>query len=78
MTNLVRRYAVAATLTAAFVGAIFTVGNTLAVIQNRQAHEIQAIDCLLDVKCAAAVSHVHGHAPSQRPNPAAVPATTLV
>jgi len=69
--NLFQRYAIPVMLTTAFAVAILTVGNTLAVIQNRQNHEIEAIRFLMSAATA------HGHA--LRPNPvAAQPATTLI
>jgi hypothetical protein len=76
MINYLRRYAVAAAFAFAFCAAVTVAGNTLATVQNRQAHEIQAIQCLLDVKCAAMIySHQHAHA--HQPT-ATTPTRTLI
>jgi hypothetical protein len=75
MSNLIRKYGVSFAFLFAFATMAMTVGNTLTIVQNRQAHEIEAIRFLMS---GAMHGHTLTHLPARRPNPVAVPATTLI
>jgi hypothetical protein len=75
MLQLVRRYAVAAAFALAFCAATVTAGNKLATIENRQANQTKAIECLMDSRCFLLV-HAHAHA-HQQPT-ATTPTRTLI